>query len=141
MSFFITVVCEPYDVFLCKLFSGGFVEISGKLTSNGCFEKYKKSLVIIKPRRVRDESHVNREIQYIRFEKYNTVGYTSAGVAQRNESSTASDTGQCSGRPRPCVSQLALSSFLNFKLSRMSRNIFNDSIVPVFIKIISMWVL
>lgn len=141
MNFFITVVCEPYDVFICKLFSGGFVEISGKLTSNGCFEKYKKSLVIIKPRRVRDESHVNREIQYIRFEKYNTVGYTSTGVAQRNESSTASDTGQCSERPRLCVSQLALFSFLNFKLSRMSRNIFNDSIVPVFIKIISMWVL
>lgn len=138
MSFFITVDCKPYDVFLCKLFSGGFVEISGKLTSNGCFEKYEnKPLVVIKPRRIRDESHVNREIQHIRFEKYNTVGYTSAGVAQRNESSTASDTGQCSERPRPCVSQLALPFFLNFKLSRISRNIFNDSIAPDFIKIIS----
>lgn len=72
MSFFITVDCKPYDIFLCKLFSGGFVEISGKLTSNGCFEKYEnKSLVVIKLHRIRDESHVNREIQYIRFEKYN----------------------------------------------------------------------
>lgn len=116
MSFFITVDCEPYDVFLCKLFSGGFVEISGKLMSIDCFEKYEnESLVVIKPRRIRDKSHVNREIQYIRFEKYNTVGYTSAGVAQRNESSTASDTGQCSERPRPCVSQLALFFFFKFQ--------------------------
>lgn len=116
MSFVITVDCEPYDVFLCKLFSGGFVEISGKLMSNGCFEKYEnKSLVVIKPRRIRDESHVNREIQYIRFEKYNTVG--SRVLEWRSKMNRAQLVTQVSvrnGRDRVSLSLLSFFLISNF---------------------------
>lgn len=55
-------------------------------------------LAVVLRRSVHNSGCTNRGMQFIRFEKYVTVGST-VGVAHRNESSAASDIGQCSRRP------------------------------------------